>query len=334
MIRKSVIIELKGMDTETLHRYIHEGIKEFIIPDNKVELHDHSLKIYQRKDGEIYLDNRVAGVYMDIKDGNELEKLNNFDNDVMLLLSFPDVKNLAAEKIKATLSNKKVVPVAYTIEELELYFNVLESGFDHVVFVADGYSEKHLNFIRKLNKVDKIELIERKVVKIKWLGMGERVCIDFVNRLHPGDGCLIGNFSRELYLVGPEIYENSFAPPRIFRVNSGAIHSYSLLPDGRTAYLSELRSGDSLAVANIDGTVRQEIIGRVKREFRSLIMVITEGDNAENSVILQNAESVYLYGRSKHIFVNHLKTGDLILAYKLNMPRHMGIPVNEGISEV
>ncbi len=62
MIRKSVIIELKGMDMETLHRYIHEGIKEFIIPDNKVELHDHSLKIYQRKDGEITYKTTVSRV--------------------------------------------------------------------------------------------------------------------------------------------------------------------------------------------------------------------------------------------------------------------------------
>jgi len=50
-----------------------------------------------------------------------------------------------------------------------------------------------------------------------------------------------------------ETVESEYVPTRPFRVNAGSVHSYILMSDGSTKYLSELNSGDEVAVVSEDG---------------------------------------------------------------------------------
>lgn len=68
-------------------------------------------------------------------------------------------------------------------------------------------------------------------------------------------------------------------------------------PGGRTAYLSELKSGCEVVVVDSEGREAVAVVGRVKIEARPLVLVeavTSEGDTL--SVLLQNAETVKLVG--------------------------------------
>ena len=47
-------------------------------------------------------------------------------------------------------------------------------------------------------------------------------------------------------------------------VNAGASHSYIMMADGTTSYLSELKMGDEVMVVKSDGGLRNCVVGRVK----------------------------------------------------------------------
>ena len=48
-------------------------------------------------------------------------------------------------------------------------------------------------------------LQEAKVTAVQQMPMGERVCVDLCSRLSPGEGLLVGNFCRTLFLVHSEV---------------------------------------------------------------------------------------------------------------------------------
>lgn len=83
-------------------------------------------------------------------------------------------------------------------------------------------------------------------------GIGDRVCIDLIQLLKDGEGLFIGSSAKLLALVHGETFEGEYVPSRPFRVNAGPVHSYVLMADGSTKYLSELKAGDSVKV--VDGT--------------------------------------------------------------------------------
>ena len=49
------------------------------------------------------------------------------------------------------------------------------------------------------------------------------------------------------------------------------VHAYVMMPGGKTAYLSELRSGSEVLVINSDGKQRAAVVGRTKIEQRPLV---------------------------------------------------------------
>lgn len=49
------------------------------------------------------------------------------------------------------------------------------------------------------------------------------------------------------------------------------VHAYVLMPEGKTAYLSELRSGQEVLIVAEDGKQRTAMIGRTKVERRPLV---------------------------------------------------------------
>ena len=117
-------------------------------------------------------------------------------------------------------------------------------------------------------------------------------------------------------------------------MNAGAVHVYILLPDGKTAYLSDLSIGGQVLVTDANGKAHSAIIGRTKIERRPLLLVDAVNGTAKVSLILQNAETIRLVGENGDAnSVVSLKIGDRVMGCVLEGGRHFGIAVKETIRE-
>jgi 3-dehydroquinate synthase II len=154
--------------------------------------------------------------------------------------------------------------------------------------------------------------------------------------LTEGEGMLIGNKSNFLFLIHNESIGSSFTSPRPFRVNAGALHCYTITPDGTTKYLSELESGSQVLIVNTKGSARTVSVGRAKIETRPLRLFKALYEKEIGSIVVQNAETIrFLDKNGKILSVTHAKLGDEILVYsKRATGRHFGMEVsNEFIIE-
>jgi 3-dehydroquinate synthase II len=176
------------------------------------------------------------------------------------------------------------------------------------------------------NTSTSIDMDIGKIFSIDSSGIGERVCVDLIERLDTGEGLVIGSNSSLLALVHGETIESQFVPSRPFRVNAGSVHSYVLMSDNSTRYLSELKAGDEVAVISSFGEIRKCIIGRLKIERRPFIIIRFKTENEEvGQVILQQAETVRLIDKfGNALSVTDLKIGDEIIIRKQNQMRHIG----------
>jgi len=228
----------------------------------------------------------------------------------------------------------KIVARVKDAKEAALALNVLEKGTYGILLATDKPAVvKEVAALVKAG-TGKVGLVPFTVTKIHPVGMGDRVCVDTCSILSDGDGMLMGNTSSAMLLVHAETLENPYVAPRPFRVNAGAVHAYILLPDGKTAYLSDLAIGGSVLVSGADGKAHSAIIGRTKIERRPLLLVEAASGKDKVSLILQNAETIRLVGEDgKAISVVQLKTGDKILGTVLEGGRHFGMAVKETIRE-
>jgi len=218
--------------------------------------------------------------------------------------------------------------------EAELALHVLEKGVHGILLkTSEPASVRAVAALLKAS-TEEVGLIPFAVTKILPVGMGDRVCVDTCSMLSDGEGMLMGNTSSAMLLVHAETLENPYVAPRPFRVNAGAVHAYILLPDGKTAYLSDLAIGGQVLVSDGKGTAHTAIIGRTKIERRPLLLVEAEAGKAKVSLILQNAETIRLVGEDgKAISVVNLQKGDTIMGCTLEGGRHFGMAVKETIRE-
>ncbi len=228
----------------------------------------------------------------------------------------------------------RIVAAVKNVHEAELALHVLEKGVYGILLkTADPAVVKAVAALIK-NASGSVQLVPFTVTKIQSVGMGDRVCVDTCSMLADGDGMLMGNTSSAMLLVHAETLENPYVAPRPFRVNAGAVHAYILMPDGKTAYLSDLSIGGQVLVSDHRGTARSAIVGRTKIERRPLLLVEAEGGGAKASLILQNAETIRLVAPDgSAISVVNLLPGHTILGCALEGGRHFGMPVKETIRE-
>ena len=164
--------------------------------------------------------------------------------------------------------------------------------------------------------------------------MGYRVCVDTTEIMKEGEGMLVGDKSNFFFLVHSESVENPYVSPRPFRVNAGGVHAYILVPKGKTKYLSEISTGDSVCVVNHRGEIREAVVGRSKVEIRPLMLVRAVCEGVEGTIILQNAETIRLTNpEGKPVSVVKLKKGDRVLVHITESGRHFGVKVKESIKE-
>jgi 3-dehydroquinate synthase II len=220
-------------------------------------------------------------------------------------------------------------------EEARLALGALEKGVAGIVLATSDPG-----VVRRVTALvkgggERVPLVPFTVTAIRPLGMGDRVCVDTCTLFEDGEGLLVGNTSSAMLLVHAETLENPYVAPRPFRVNAGAVHAYCLLPGGRTAYLADLRAGETVLGVDAVGETETAAIGRVKVERRPLLLVEAVADDGRPaSVVLQNAETIRLVREGgAAISVAALAPGDRVLGLLLEGGRHFGHAVEETIRE-
>lgn len=227
----------------------------------------------------------------------------------------------------------KIFASAADTEQAKLYMQTLEKGADGIVIDTDDPNSVR-KFAGMFEGSGKAELVTLEVMEVRNIEMGDRVCIDTVSMMVPGEGMLIGSQAACLFLVQSESEDNGYVAARPFRVNAGAVHAYVLGPEGRTRYLAELRSGDPVVLVDRDGNMRTSSIGRCKIEQRPLLLMKAVHGANEFTTILQNAETVKMVGPDGSISVSKLKKGDKVYARLESGGRHFGMSIEETIREI
>jgi 3-dehydroquinate synthase II len=248
-----------------------------------------------------------------------------------VIVDVKDWKIIPLENIIAKLHklHTKVFATANNPEEVRKMFSILEIGVDGVIFSTSSINEVREALVYLGTR--SFDLKPAKVLEIKEVGNGERVCVDTASMLHRGEGMLIGSRANFLFLVHNESVGSSFTSPRPFRVNAGAVHCYTLSPDGTTKYLSELETGSEVLVLDSKGKARRATVGRSKIERRPMLMIKAQIGDEIGGIIAQDAETIRFVKPNGHLVsVTHLKKGDTVLAYsKPATGRHFGMEVSD-----
>lgn len=253
-----------------------------------------------------------------------------------LIISAGDWRIIPLENLIAALEKYDVEIIAdvKSAQEAQTSLQILEKGVDGVLIDSDDMSEiKEIAAAVKMSGRTMENLVSAKIITVKQLGMGDRVCVDTCNLMTPGEGMLIGSQSAGLFLIHSEVDESPYVASRPFRVNAGAVYSYLKIND-MTRYLSELKAGDDVTIVDAEGKTRPGIVGRVKIESRPMMLLEAEAEGKLLKVILQNAETVKLVKPDgKSISITKLKVGDEVLVKIEEAGRHFGMKVTEKIIE-
>ncbi|MGA8303650.1 MAG: 3-dehydroquinate synthase II [Thermoplasmata archaeon] len=179
----------------------------------------------------------------------------------------------------------------------------------------------------------RLEWTRARISAVRPAGVGHRVLVDTTSLLAPEDGLLVGSAAAFLFHVASEAVGSTFSRPRAFRVNAGAPHSYVLMADGSTRYLSELSPGDAVLVAQPEGGVRSARVGRIKIERRPLVLITADDHETPRTVFLQEAETVRLSTETGRVATTDAAPGLIAYAVRLPAARHLGQAVEETIEE-
>jgi 3-dehydroquinate synthase II len=231
--------------------------------------------------------------------------------------------------------------IAAAIEE-EVELNgaafALGGGVDAILvpghLVDDAVTTLGGKWDREETDDDGVIIEEARIQSIEGAGVGERVCVDLTRRINDGQGMAVGSISGNLCLIHGETIQSEYVPTRPFRVNAGAIHSYALMADGKTKYLSELTSGDEVAILSSSGNKKKATVGRLKVETRPLLLIRFEVPGSEGQIVVQQAETVrFISPSGGTISVTQAKEGDKISILTDNRARHVGFALHAEVKE-
>lgn len=254
-----------------------------------------------------------------------------------IILVGTDWTVIPLENIIADLQKVDVEIIAAVADKdgAKLALETLEHGTDGVVFEANDFA-----LIKEIaQEVDnasrtKYELKTATLTNVKPLGSGDRVCVDTTDMMKPGEGMLIGSYSKSMFLVHSESLESEYVASRPFRVNAGPVQAYVMVPGNKTRYLSELVAGDEVLIVNTEGESRTAYVGRSKIERRPLILIEAEFEGQTIRTLLQNAETIRIVDENDNpLSVAEVKPGDKVKVYIESNARHFGIAIDETIIE-
>lgn len=266
-----------------------------------------------------------------IKNKKDEERIASLSRE-MVIVDTLDWTIIPLENVIA--QGAKVVFPVHSLADAKVALTILEKGVWGVLIQTDDPSviKEIVKFAKGIGS--KLILQQFTIKDVQKVSMGDRVCIDTITDMKRGEGMLIGNYSNAFFLVHSESVENPYVEPRPFRVNAGAVHAYVMMPNGKTKYLDELRTGDEILIVNQKGESFVSTVGRLKIEKRPMLNIIAEVGNQEVSLILQNAETIRLTKPSgEPLSVVQLAKGDEVLGYIEEGGRHFGFKITEAIKE-
>ena len=333
----------KGKIGKFLSQLENEGIKMvYADPKNLAKTKTKLETVYPSASAKyVVLEKESSSKPKGKKIGRKFKVLSNADIEKILgaakkgldfvIVEVKDWKIIPLENIIAKLHkiHTKIFALARSPEEVRKMFSILEVGVDGVIFNTSSINEVREALVYLGSR--SFELKPAKVIEIKEVGDGERVCVDTASMLHRGEGMLIGSRSNFLFLVHNESVGSSFTSPRPFRVNAGAVHCYTLSPDGTTKYLSEVETGTEVLVLDSKGKARRATVGRSKIERRPMLMIKADAEGEIGGIIAQDAETIRFVKPNGHLVsVTHLKKGDTVLVHaKSATGRHFGMEVSD-----
>jgi 3-amino-4-hydroxybenzoic acid synthase len=254
------------------------------------------------------------------------------------VIHFADPTKIPLEIVLAAAESAegKLVTVVDGLEEAAIVFDVLERGSDGILFTPRSADEVFALARLLQATTPQLELSTLTVESIRHVGLGDRVCVDTCSHFEEDEGILVGSYSSGFVLCCSETHPLPYMPTRPFRVNAGALHSYTLGPDNRTNYLSEVGSGTALLAVGADGRTRRVVVGRAKLESRPLLEIRTHAEDGRLvSLTVQDDWHVRVLGPGgKVLNVTELQTGDELLGYLATDKRHVGLPIGEFCKEV
>lgn len=289
------------------------------------------------KGPDISLGGERMGTIVEISNPEDLKRAYSMRDQVQfLVISARDWKVIPLENLIAEFqgSHTKILVVATDPLEAKLFLETMEKGADGVVIeVTDPGALRSFAGLIGQGQVN-VELTPATVTAIRPLTLGDRVCVDTCSLMRIGEGMLVGSQSSCLFLIGSESAESEYVAARPFRVNAGAVHSYILMADGKTKYLSEMRGGDEVLAVDDQGATRKVVVGRSKVERRPLLLVEAEENGKRYTTILQNAETIRLCTPEGPISVSDLRVGHKVLVRLEEGGRHFGHSIKETIVEI
>jgi 3-dehydroquinate synthase II len=271
-------------------------------------------------------------VVLEITSSRDEDKIVDMSRQKKVVVRTTDWNIIPLENLVARTRN--IFVEVDSLEGARMALTVLEKGVDGLVITATHPVRVKgiLNLVKSQRQ--KLDLCPLEIQRVRPLGMGDRVCVDTCTMMGEGEGILVGNSSKGLFLVHAESIENPYVAPRPFRVNAGAVHAYVSLPEGKTSYLCELKAGTEVLSVNWQGEARSLVVGRVKIEKRPLLLMEAMGPDGLVSMILQNAETIRLVGKEgQAISVVNLAQGNVVLGRVEAAGRHFGHKIDESIIE-
>ena len=345
MNKKRELIILPKVTQSQLTKFLpqleNEGIKTVYLDPKKTAKSKLQTIFPSNNANHIVLEKEIKTKPKGKKIGRKFQVLSNSDIEDILsvakkgldfvIVEVKDWKIIPLENIIAKLHkiNTKIFAMAKTPEEVRKMFSILEVGVDGVIFSTSSINEVREAMVYLGTR--SFEMKPAKIIEIKEVGDGERVCVDTASMLHKGEGMLIGSRSNFLFLVHNESVGSSFTSPRPFRVNAGAVHCYTLSPDGTTNYLSEVETGSEVLILNSKGTARRATVGRSKIERRPMLMIKASANGEIGGIIAQDAETIrFVKPNGSLVSVTHLKKGDIVMVHaKPAAGRHFGMEVSD-----
>jgi len=271
--------------------------------------------------------------FIDIAGKEDEDKAAKVGENKIVVLRMLDWTIIPIENLLARRGRNIMVQVANS-EQAKLMVEILEKGVDGVLLKTNDVNEikKTAEIIQGIT--EKIALTEATITNIKQLGMGDRACLDTCTQMGLGEGMLIGNTASGFFLVHSESIDNPYVASRPFRVNAGAVHAYTLVADGKTKYLADLKTGDEVLLVDSQGRSTLAYLGRNKIEKRPMILLEAEAQGQPISLVMQNAETIRLVSPGgKAVSITSLRTGDKVLGHIEKAGRHFGMKVDEALIE-
>ena len=332
---RELIVAPKAADGQFLGRVAEAGIKTVLAePDLASGL---PLSVLHDRGDSSYM---LVGEGIE-QTGRRYRILSNRDIEDMLadaaagldfvIVDVDDWKIIPLENVIATLRDvgTRIMTHARTADEARKMFSILDIGVDAVILETS--SLKEVRSALAYLESSTFAMVPARITSIRETGDGERVCVDTTSILKMHEGMLVGNRSNFLFLVHNESVGSSFTSPRPFRVNAGAVHCYTLSPDGTTMYLSELEGGSEVLAVSPQGRSRRVTVGRSKIESRPMLFVGAATDTESGGIIAQNAETIrFVKPDGELVSVTHLREGDQIMVYAAPAAgRHFGMKVDD-----